>query len=160
MDSQAQRIRFACGPHPGIHFYDSLCTTHRCRISFKPSFALPATENHGPSDMAFDSTPRKTLDNNDVVRMMKFTLDLVSDIPESVITDRSGADGLRKAVLVIQVLSFFVNCIARWAEGLSLSLLEVSTTSPGLCCLATYVAWWSKPLNVAEPTMILPAGLT
>ena len=124
-------------------------------------FAIPAIENRRgstTSSVTFVPTSRWALKTEDVVYMMKNTPDLIPDIPEWAITDRAGADGLRKALLVFQVLSFFLNFVERWAQGLDLSLLEVCTASRGLCCLATYAVWFSKPLNVDEPTMILPVG--
>jgi len=123
-------------------------------------FAIPAIKNRRSPNMTFLSTLRWTIEYYDFPYLLENTPDLVPDLPETAITDRAGADGLRKALLVFQVLSFFLNFAVRWAHGLELSLLEVSTASRGLCCLATYVVWWSKPFNIAEPTMILPAGRT
>ena len=119
---------------------------------------MPAIENPGSSDVDFALTSRWTIYKVDFLYMLEHTPDLVPDLSETSIADRAGADGLRKTLLVIQVLSFFLNFVVRWAQGLELSLLEVSTASRGLCCLATYVVWWSKPFNIAEPTMILPVG--
>ncbi len=47
-----------------------------------------------------------------------------------------------------------MNCASRLGAGLPLSLLEVSTLAHGLYTLASYAAWWSKPLNIDEPSLI------
>ncbi|KAI3611655.1 hypothetical protein WG66_007704, partial [Moniliophthora roreri] len=86
--------------------------------------------------------------------LMKHDPDLIPDLSETSITDRTQASSLSKAVLLLQVLWFCTNCASRLGQGLPLSLLEVSTVAHGLCTLVTYVLWWSKPLNVAEPTTI------
>ncbi|KAI0322799.1 hypothetical protein OF83DRAFT_1091824 [Amylostereum chailletii] len=80
--------------------------------------------------------------------------DLIPDILEDDILDRSKASGLSKAILILQVLWFCVHCISRLYDQLPLALLEISTFAHGLCTLATYVIWWSKPLDVQEPHII------
>ena len=49
---------------------------------------------------------------------------------------------------------FCISYGSRLSQQLLLTLLEVSTTAHAFCTLATYFVWWSKPLNVAVPTLL------
>lgn len=86
--------------------------------------------------------------------LMKYDPDLIPDLPRIWIKDKSKSNSLGKALLIVQVVWFCMNCASRLAERLPLSLLEVSTLAQGLFTLSSYVMWWSKPLNIAEPTWI------
>ncbi|KLO04266.1 hypothetical protein SCHPADRAFT_840846 [Schizopora paradoxa] len=87
--------------------------------------------------------------------LMDHDPDLTPDFSELSIQARSKSNGLNKALLVFQLLWFCTSCISRLASHLPLTLLEVVTAAHGLCTLATYAAWWHKPLNVEEPTLII-----
>lgn len=70
------------------------------------------------------------------------------------IKDKSKADGLKKTLVCAQATWFCVQCIARLAKSLPLSLLELNTVAHALCTLVIYLSWWHKPLDVEEPTLI------
>ena len=80
--------------------------------------------------------------------------ELVPDLSKASIRDRSKADGMAKALLVWQVLYFCFSAVARVAQSLPLSLLEVSTLAHSFCTVLTYIVWWKKPVNIQEPTPI------
>ncbi|KAI0758914.1 hypothetical protein C8Q74DRAFT_272047 [Fomes fomentarius] len=80
--------------------------------------------------------------------------DLIPDLSLSEIKDRSKEGGMEKAILVWQVIWFILDCLNRLAQGLPLSLLEVSTIAHALCALLTCAMWWKKPKDVSEPTVI------
>jgi len=84
--------------------------------------------------------------------IMKHFPHIIPDISEDSITDRSESSGLSKALLIVQVGWFCMDCASRLTQRLPLSLLEVSTAAHAFCTLLTYFVWWSKPLNVAEGT--------
>ncbi|KLO10721.1 hypothetical protein SCHPADRAFT_999341 [Schizopora paradoxa] len=86
--------------------------------------------------------------------LMEHDPDLIPDLSELSIKSRSKSNGLNKALLVFQLLSFCSSCISRLASHLPLTLLEVVTAAHGFCTLATYAAWWHKPLNIEEPILI------
>ncbi|KLO11468.1 hypothetical protein SCHPADRAFT_942033 [Schizopora paradoxa] len=86
--------------------------------------------------------------------LLRHDPDLIPDISEYSITERSKGSSFAKAVLVAQLAWFCANCISRLAQHLPLSLLEIATVAHGLCGMITYALWWSKPLNVADPTPI------
>lgn len=79
---------------------------------------------------------------------------ILPDISEESILDKSKAHWLAKSILLIQALWFCANALARLIQGLSISLLEVTTFAHAFCTLITYALWWKKPLNVHEPTVL------
>ncbi|KLO08944.1 hypothetical protein SCHPADRAFT_858427 [Schizopora paradoxa] len=87
--------------------------------------------------------------------LMEHDPELCPDFSPSSIAARSNSNGLNKALLILQLLWFCTSCVSRIASRLPLTLLEVVTAAHGLCTLATYAAWWHKPLNVEEPTLIM-----
>ena len=89
-----------------------------------------------------------------LVYIMKHFPHIITDITEEYILDRAASSGMSKALLIVQVAWFCTNCASRLFEGLPLSLLEVSTAAHAFCTLLTYFVWWSKPINVAAPTIL------
>ncbi len=77
---------------------------------------------------------------------------IITDITEDYILDQAASSSLRMALLIVQVAWFCANCASMLFQGLSRSLLLVSTTAHAFCTLLTYFVWWSKPINVATPT--------
>ena len=90
-----------------------------------------------------------------LIYIMKHFPHILTNIPENVILDRAESNSLSKALLIIQVGWFCTNCASRLFQHISLSLLEVSTAAHAFCTLATYFVWWSKPMNVAAPTLLM-----
>ncbi|KAG8820356.1 hypothetical protein FRC17_010187 [Serendipita sp. 399] len=70
---------------------------------------------------------------------------------EMEIEDRSKSDWIAKSIVLLQILWFIVQCIARKLGNLPLSELEVVTLSYTVINLAIYIAWWDKPQNVTWP---------
>ncbi|THU84845.1 hypothetical protein K435DRAFT_970990 [Dendrothele bispora CBS 962.96] len=76
------------------------------------------------------------------------------DITEDEITARSKTDFLTKFIAVVQTTWFILQCIARVAEGLVVTDLEIVTVAFALLNIATYVLWWNKPQRVRYPVRI------
>ena len=91
---------------------------------------------------------------NTLIYIMKHFPHIITDITEDSILDRAASSGLSKALLIVQVAWFCTSCASRLFERLPLSLLEVSTAAHASCTLLTYFVWWSKPINVAAPTIL------
>ena len=91
--------------------------------------------------------------------IMEHFLQIIPDISEDSITDRSESSGLSKALLIVQVGWFCTDCVSRLIQRLPLSLVEVSTAAHAVCTLLTYFVWWSKPLNIAEGTPMRGEGV-
>ena len=119
-------------------------------------------DHNGPtveeSPFEIETDPRYTIDiptSETLIYIMRYFPDIIINIPEHAILDRAESSSLSKALLIIQVGWFCTNCVSRLDQDLSLSLLEVSTAARALCTLAIYFVWWSKPLNVAAPTLLM-----
>jgi len=120
------------------------------------------------SDMDWIPTVEKSLDDlstnprfvadvpksSTLVYIIEHFPKIITDIDEETILDRAESSSLGKALLIVQVAWFCTSCASRLNQGLPLSLLEVSTAAHGFCTLLTYFVWWSKPTNVATPTMM------
>ena len=89
-----------------------------------------------------------------LVYIMEHFPHIFTDTTEEYILDQAASNSLSKALLIVQVAWFCTNCASRLFQGLPLSLLEVSTAAHAFCTLITYLVWWSKPLNVAAPTIM------
>ena len=107
-----------------------------------------------PSTPILGSHSRFTLTDDGVLFLLEHAPELIPDLSEASILNRSRSDGLGKALLIIQLLYFCISCAARWDQSLPLSLLEVSTLAHAMCAVTTYLVWWKKPFDVAEPTVI------
>lgn len=69
-------------------------------------------------------------------------------VTERDLQDRSKGDSISKAIIVLQTTWFMVQCIARAAQGLPLSELEVLTLAFAVMNAVTYAVWWNKPQGV------------
>jgi hypothetical protein len=97
---------------------------------------------------------RMTLSLKGLVFLVEHNPDLIPDISESEIRDKSKANSFTKTVTCVQALWFSIQCLTRLAQGLSISLLEISTAIHAACALVLYFfLWWDKPLDVEEPTI-------
>jgi len=99
--------------------------------------------------------PVRVPDINGLIYIMKYFPHLIAGIPEDAILDRAQSNGLSKALLIVQVGWFCTNCASRLIQHLPLSLLEVTTAAHAFCTMITYVVWWSKPLNVPAPLIMV-----
>ncbi|GAW14721.1 hypothetical protein ANO14919_041240 [Xylariales sp. No.14919] len=70
------------------------------------------------------------------------------------IEDKSKADSLLRSLTVLQALWVIVTAIARGANGLPVSQLEIATSAFSLSAAATYAACWWKPKDVSKPIQI------
>ena len=64
------------------------------------------------------------------------------EISSGMISDKSKASLLGKALVCIQVLWFSIQCVARRAARYPLVLLEIHTMVHVLCALLMYIWWW------------------
>jgi hypothetical protein len=95
-----------------------------------------------------------TLTVEGVKHLLKNDPDVIPDISKDSIMDHSKADGVAKALQLVQVSWFCINCACRRAQGLPLSLLEIYTLAHATCMLVVYLIWLKKPLEIREPTII------
>ncbi|KAH9961082.1 hypothetical protein BC827DRAFT_1384065 [Russula dissimulans] len=64
------------------------------------------------------------------------------------IQDKSKGDFISKAVVILQTSWFVMQCIARGAQGLPITELELVTIAFAGLNFVIYLLWWDKPLNV------------
>ena len=70
------------------------------------------------------------------------------------IKDRSKADGLSKTIALGQTLWFVAQCLARRAQHLELTLVELLTLSLAVLNGVMYFLWWNKPMDVRCPIRV------
>lgn len=80
------------------------------------------------------------------------------DISREDIVDKSNASGLAKSLVCLQSTWFCIQCLARLAQDLPLSLLEINTAVHALAALTVYLFWWQKPLDIEQPTTLVVDG--
>ncbi|KAI0062741.1 hypothetical protein BV25DRAFT_1855527 [Artomyces pyxidatus] len=90
--------------------------------------------------------PKHPLSRQDVVKLVEAG-ELVPPT-EDEIRGWSQGDALSKTLAVVQTLWFVVQCIARRAEDLPITQLEIMTLAYTTITVAMYLAWWDKPQNV------------
>lgn len=97
---------------------------------------------------------RVTLTGDGVVELAYSAPHLLPDLTVAHIRDKSKANELGKTIVALQASWFAAQCISRMALGMTTSLLELTTLAHTLCALLAYALWWSKPLDVMEPSVI------
>ncbi|MCJ1315190.1 hypothetical protein MMC15_000506 [Xylographa vitiligo] len=76
------------------------------------------------------------------------------DIDQEMIWDRNKADGFARLITTVQFTWFFIQCLARWAQQLAISTLEITTFATILATLNTLYFWYHKPLDVGTPIVL------
>ncbi|KAK0511034.1 hypothetical protein JMJ35_006586 [Cladonia borealis] len=80
--------------------------------------------------------------------------ELIPEIAEQQIKDKSKADSMAKFIVCLQALWFCVQCITRVSQRKAISLLELNTFAHAFCALLIYALWWHKPQDIEEPTLL------
>lgn len=80
---------------------------------------------------------------------------LLNAVPsEEAIADQGKADAFTKAIALVQTVWFVAQCIARRAEALPITHLEIVTAAYTVVNVALYFFWWDKPLSATVPTRV------
>jgi hypothetical protein len=109
----------------------------------------------------YDSDGERPLYPLDIENIEKLVQSGAIDFPkvtDAEIEDRSKGDIISKGLAVIQTGWFIAQCIARGAEHLAITELEIMTVAFAFLNLVTYIFWWNKPLNVTCPIRVLKEG--
>src|ERR1700739_1850081 len=99
--------------------------------------------------------PLYPLDLENIEKLVRSGAIDFPNIAEKEIENMSKGDIISKGLAMIQTGWFITQCIARAAERLAITELEVMTVAFAVLKLITYIFWWSKPLNVTCPIRIL-----
>ncbi|UNI21782.1 hypothetical protein JDV02_007738 [Purpureocillium takamizusanense] len=102
-------------------------------------------------------SPRLTLTARGV--MLLASSGFVPRVTKAEIEDKSKANDLAKATVIVQATWMLVQVIGRLAAHLPVTLLEVNTVAHVLCAFAMYVFWWDKPLLPNEPIILRDESL-
>jgi hypothetical protein len=78
----------------------------------------------------------------------------IQETPREDIIDKSKGDALSKGIALLQGLWFIVQIIARVAQRLPVSQLEVTTLAFAVVNLFMWLLWWHKPLDVHQPILL------
>jgi hypothetical protein len=70
------------------------------------------------------------------------------------IRDKGKSDIIAKALVVLQAGWFVLQCIARKAEGLPITELELVTVAFSMLAFAMFLLWWHKPLDVRRAVRV------
>ncbi|KIK68325.1 hypothetical protein GYMLUDRAFT_154185 [Collybiopsis luxurians FD-317 M1] len=73
---------------------------------------------------------------------------IIGKIEEREIEDHGHSDYFAKLIATGQAAWFVIQLLARWAQHLPMTLLEVTTFAFALMDLLIYFFWWSKPQGV------------
>jgi hypothetical protein len=88
----------------------------------------------------------------DFSRLVKLKL---LELPSKVeLMDKSKGDWISKSITSIQVIWFLSQLVGRAVQRLPVTTLELFTCAIVVCTVATYVAWWYKPLDVQRPMVL------
>jgi hypothetical protein len=71
------------------------------------------------------------------------------------ISDTSKSDVLGKGITILQMIWFVSQVLTRHIEGLSVSIIELSTLAYVCLAVATYAAWFNKPQGISTPIVII-----
>lgn len=83
---------------------------------------------------------------------------VIPRLAEATILDKSGAGTFVKIIALFQALWFSLQCIARMGQGLSISLLELTTFAHAVVALIIGWLWLKKPLDISEPDpLVIPS---
>jgi hypothetical protein len=106
------------------------------------------------SEPFIPDSQRSTLTANGISLLLKHDPQLLPDISEEEVKDKSKESSFTKLVVFVQAAWFCLSCIARISQRLPVSLLELNTFAHALYTLIVYVLWWKKPLNIEQPLLI------
>jgi hypothetical protein len=101
-----------------------------------------------------DNGPLCTLSLQDIEELVEKDEIEYPIISKEEIKDKSKGDALTKGLVLIQTTWFLLQCVARGAQHLSLTELELATAAFAVLNIVTYFLWWDKPLNVQCPVQV------
>jgi hypothetical protein len=111
------------------------------------------------SDPFIPSSQRSTLTAKGISLLLRHEPQLLPDISEEDVKDKSKGSSFTKFAACIQATWFCLSCVARISRRLPISLLEVNTFAHALCTVIVYILWWRKPLDVEQPLVLHEEGM-
>ncbi|KAF7516689.1 hypothetical protein G7054_g14046 [Neopestalotiopsis clavispora] len=107
--------------------------------------------HHNSSTLLEDQTLAYQLTPDGVYQLLR--MGYWFPVTRDLIDDKSKANNFQKGLVLLQVGWFAIQCTARKAYGLPLSLLEIHTVVHVATASIMYVFWFRKPLDIREPEL-------
>ncbi|KAK8209678.1 hypothetical protein IWZ01DRAFT_551630 [Phyllosticta capitalensis] len=101
---------------------------------------------------SFWHTPLTTLTPRGLLALAH--VGLLPNITNDQVSEKSKANTAAKVLVCIQASWFLVQAVARLAQKLPLTLLEVHVLTHVLCALAMYFCWVDKPYDAETPVVV------
>ncbi|CAG8089881.1 unnamed protein product [Penicillium salamii] len=98
-----------------------------------------------------DEVPSFPVDAKQLCALVKDGYVVYPALEEEEIEDKSKSGGLAKLFAIAQACWFTLNCLFRFAQGIFVTTLEVTTLSFILVFLVTSFCWYHKPMDVNRP---------
>ncbi|KAI1393447.1 uncharacterized protein F4822DRAFT_423916 [Hypoxylon trugodes] len=123
-----------------------------CTGGFAFELAPLESELLNPDDLIVDRPRRLTLTARGVALLAR--CGHLPSIRREEIEDKSKANDLAKATVIIQAVWMLIQVVGRLASKLPVTPLEVNTVAHVLCAFMMYLFWWNKPLLPNEPIIL------
>jgi hypothetical protein len=75
----------------------------------------------------------------------------IPDVTPEDLEDKSKQDTIAKTVTCFQIMYLVFDCLGRAAQGLAITILELSALAIVACSVLTSLCWMHKPLDVRRP---------
>ncbi|KAG2367612.1 hypothetical protein BDR07DRAFT_1350801 [Suillus spraguei] len=101
----------------------------------------------------WDDKPQAPLTPEELIDFIDKGYVNIPDITEADIEDRSKSNVLSRLTVIVQLLWFVVQLVARFTRhpSLSATLLELDTMAVVTLACISYFLWWKKPKDVGRP---------
>ena len=96
---------------------------------------------------------------DDLKRLVRSNRIRFPSLTQADIEDKSKADGMAKGIAILQATWFLTQCIARAAQKLPLTEVEVVTLALASLSIMMYVLWWEKPMDVRRAFYVTDQGV-
>ncbi|KAG2356463.1 hypothetical protein BDR07DRAFT_1423248 [Suillus spraguei] len=101
-----------------------------------------------------DGEPWATLTPKELLEFVREGSVEMPVITKADIEDRSKGDVLSKCVAILQLVWFFIQLIARYAQKLPVTPLEIDTLGVAALACISYGLWLKKPKDVGRPYIV------
>ncbi|KAK0199449.1 hypothetical protein DFS33DRAFT_234988 [Desarmillaria ectypa] len=109
--------------------------------------------NHG--DILCCRDFERELDDREACR--EIWVAALEEVLEAEIEEKCKADAFSKAIAIIQISWFVLQCLARRIQHLPIVPIEMSALAFSLVSIVLYMIWWYKPFDV-QVHIVLPLG--
>ncbi|KAG2369102.1 hypothetical protein BDR07DRAFT_1604982 [Suillus spraguei] len=101
-----------------------------------------------------DGEPQATLTPKELLRFVREGSVEMPVITKADIEDRSKGDVLSKCIAILQLVWFLIQLIARYAQILPVTLLEIDTLGIAVLACISYGLWLKKSKDIGRPYIV------